>query len=355
MIRKTILILYAEIMPYNVATFNALLLKYPHYVLHVVSWGKDKKLTKYQQPVKDGIHYYDKSQLDSAALLTLFKSLSPSLILISGRMEKDYLKIALVARKENKVVVGTSDNHYTGNFRQKAAVLFSDLLYKRYFDYMLVPGIYQYEYQRRLGFKKAQILFPQYCADTALFEQVHKPNQIVTKSGILFLGRLHPAKGIKLLIEVHKELFDANRIKDKLIVVGSGILKDELALDDNHVIYHPFMSQTDVIKIMGDVKYFCLPSISEPWGVVIHEASAAGLPIVTTYNCGAASTFVKQGYNGYLFKSNDKKELENVLLQMDNKSDDQIAVMASRSSDLSKQIQSEMWANSLHGIIDKHA
>ncbi|MBU3659556.1 MAG: glycosyltransferase family 4 protein [Flavobacteriales bacterium] len=349
---KTILILYAEIMPYNVVTFNTLLEKYSEYELHVVSWGKDKKLTKYQQPPHDKINYYDKSHLNYSQLVVLYRTVNPRLILISGRMEQDYLKLALVAKKENKIVVGTSDNHYTGNIKQKIAVLFSNFLYKRYFEYMLVPGIYQYEYQRRLGYAKNKIIFPQYCANTTLFEQSFIQDNTSNKEGILFLGRLHPIKGIEMLVEVHKELYDSKKIKDKLIVIGDGILKGKLNLSNDHLEYHSFMAQDEIIKIMTSVKYFCLPSKSEPWGVVIHEAAAAGLPIVTTSICGAATAFVKQGYNGYLFESENRKELELVLLKMNNKTTEEISQMGKRSFELSKQIHPEMWVESIINLIE---
>lgn len=352
MINKTILILYAEIMPYNVATFEALLSKYTDYTLHVVSWGTDKKLTKYQQPAHDKIKYYDKSQLTYTELFSLYKSVNPQLVLISGRMEKDYLKLALKAKNDQKIVVGTSDNHYTGTLKQKIATIFSVFLYKRYFDYMLVPGIFQYEYQRRLGYKKNKILFPQYCANTELFEQSFLEKTTSKKEGILFLGRLHPIKGIEMLVEVHKKLYNSKKIEDKLIIIGDGVLKDKLCIENEHIIYHPFMAQDDIIKIMSRVKYFCLPSKSEPWGVVIHEAAAAGLAIVTTSNCGAATAFVKQGYNGYLFEADNKKELETVMLKMNSKTTEEISQMGKRSFELSKQIHPEMWAESLMNLID---
>jgi glycosyltransferase involved in cell wall biosynthesis len=343
---KTILILYAEIMPYNVATFNALLTKYNDYILHVVSWGKDKKLTKYQQPAHNKIHYYDKSQLNYAALLAIFKAVNPRLLLISGRMENDYLKLALLAKRENKIVVGTSDNQYTGSLKQKLAILFSKFLYRRYFEFMLVPGIFQYEYQRLLGFKKEKILFPQYSADTLLFEQAYN-NASINKKGILFLGRLDRVKGIDILIKVHKELYESNQISDKLIVIGDGLLRDTLDLNKEHIIYHSFMPQKEILNFMSKAKYFCLPSIAEPWGVVIHEAAAAGLPIITTVNCGAASAFVKQGYNGFLFEPGNASKLREILLKMNKKSQNEIQNMGRHSFELSKQINAEMWSDVL--------
>lgn len=85
---------------------------------------------------------------------------------------------SLPLRQEEKIpVIGTYDNHFNGNWKQKAMKAFSHRLFKRYFNYMMVPGIYQYEFMRYLGYKRSQILFPQYCADTRLFRQYYEQDQ----------------------------------------------------------------------------------------------------------------------------------------------------------------------------------
>jgi len=341
-------------MPYNVITFQALLKRYKDYILHVVSWGEDKKLTKYQAPAYERIHYYTESAYDYKSLMRLYMSLKPALVLVSGRMEKSYLKVARQARRDGVIVVGTADNQYFGTIKQRLAILLAKLLYRRYFEYMLVPGLYQYEYQRRLGYERDKILFPQYCADVDLFTPSKKTvGEEANRRGILFLGRLHPIKGIELLIKVHRKLYEEKTISDKLIIIGGGPLRDKLVLNHvDHLVYHPFMEQSAIIKIMAGVKYFCLPSRAEPWGVVIHEAACAGLPIITTKGCGAASTFVKHGYNGYLFSADDEEALAFYLTKMSQKNPAQIAEMARRSLSLSRQIQPDMWADTLASLIE---
>lgn len=48
---------------------------------------------------------------------------------------------------------------------------------------------------------------------------------------------------------------------------------------------------------------FCFvhPAISEPWGLVINEAMACGLPVLCSNNCGAAEELVYDGVNGFIF------------------------------------------------------
>ncbi|MDB5271980.1 MAG: glycosyl transferase, group 1 [Chitinophagaceae bacterium] len=343
--KKNILILYAEVMPYNVATFHSLVDNNEDYFLHVVCYAKEKKLTKYQQPAHANITYYRKSDFNEDKLRSLYDELNPVLLLVSGRMEADYLKIALLAKKRLTKVVGMSDNQYTGSLKQKVAIALSYFLYRRYFDYMLVPGLFQFEYAKKLKFRNEEIYSPLYVADTALFEKFHvnKNAGNYDPKDILFLGRLEKIKGIETLINVHKKLYTNRTISEKLVIVGDGSLKDKLDLNYEGVIYHSFLPQHEIVLLLNTIKYFCLPSIEEAWGVVIHEAASAGLPIVTTNRCGASTAFVKQGDNGYLFEANDERALETILVNMHLKNREELKIMGQRSYELSKQIQPKMW------------
>lgn len=351
---KNILVLYAEVMPYNVVAFEAFIREHENFNLHVVCWGESKKITSYQEPANQNIKYYKEENLNLKELHSLYNDIKPELVLVSGRMEKKYLKIAKIAKKDKIIVVGNSDNQYLGSFKNIISILFSKFLYHQYFDFMQVPGLLQYKFCRKLGFKKEKIIFPQYTADVKLFEKEYQ-NTIETRKykHILFIGRLEKIKGIDILIKVHKELYESNLISEKLIVVGSGSLEKKLNFNYSGVEYHTFMSQLDIVKLLNKIKYFCLPSLYEPWGVVIHEAVAAGLPIITTNICGAATGFVENDKNGYVIIPNSENDLKEALLKMTNKSDEEIRQMGKLSYDFSKKIIPEMWGNSLIDLLNK--
>lgn len=63
-----------------------------------------------------------------------------------------------------------------------------------------------------------------------------------------------------------------------------------------------FMPQEELAEELEKAGAFILPSVTEPWALVIHEAACAGLPILASDCCGAVSCFVKDGENGFLFK-----------------------------------------------------
>ncbi len=348
-----ILVLYAEVMPYTIVVFNALLEHYPETQLAVVHFGDDRKLSKFKVPDDSRIKYYYESDLSYPELRKIYHDFSPDLILCSGRMVPDYLKICLLARKNKVVTVSNSDNHYVGSLRQRIAVAFSYWFYRRYFNYMLVPGQPQKKYCLKLGFKEDQIIFPQYCADVDLFHTAYKDRTESgkEKQGILFLGRLIPKKGLDLLLQAHQNLYLSKKINDELIIIGDGPLKDELDLTVEGVVHYKFMSQQEIIKHMVTAKYFILPSLKEAWGVVIHEAAAAGLPIITTITCGAGTQFVKDSKNGFIIENGNIKSIENSLLKMNDKSNNEILEMGRHSKALSQTISPKMWGDALISCI----
>ena len=54
-----------------------------------------------------------------------------------------------------------------------------------------------------------------------------------------------------------------------------------------------------------------LPSVSEPWGLVINEAMASGLPVIVSDRCGCADDLVEDGANGYIFSAKNADSLQN--------------------------------------------
>ena len=54
---------------------------------------------------------------------------------------------------------------------------------------------------------------------------------------------------------------------------------------------------------------FVLPSTEEVWGLVINEAMACGLPVISTDKVGASIDLIKQGVNGYVIPASDVDRL----------------------------------------------
>src|SRR6266849_7649266 len=87
-----------------------------------------------------------------------------------------------------------------------------------------------------------------------------------------------------------------------------------------------------------------LPSLFEPWGVVIHEGAAAGLPIICTSACGAAVHLVNDR-SGFVVPAGNVEELALALSRFTHLADDTRQAMSAASFDLSLQYTPVRWAD----------
>lgn len=77
--------------------------------------------------------------------------------------------------------------------------------------------------------------------------------------------------------------------------------------------------RNDIDEILPELDIYCQPSRSEGLPLSIMEAGMAGLPVIGS-NVGGIPEIVTDGFNGYLFKSEDAEDLANKLsLLINNK------------------------------------
>lgn len=113
----------------------------------------------------------------------------------------------------------------------------------------------------------------------------------VDKKQVLFLSRIHPKKGIEVLLAAWKRVIVAHP-GWSLLIVGNGddsyiqSLKDkvnEMSLSDTVRISLPVFGE-EKIALYQSSSLFVLPSYSENFGMVIAEALSCGVPVITTDN-----------------------------------------------------------------------
>ena len=90
-----------------------------------------------------------------------------------------------------------------------------------------------------------------------------------------------------------------------------------------------------------------LPSRFEPWAVAVHEAAAAGLPVICTWVCGAATRLVLDGYNGVVVSPDDARGLAAGLARVSTAGKEERLAMVAASSLLARQLSPERWASNL--------
>jgi glycosyltransferase involved in cell wall biosynthesis len=139
---------------------------------------------------------------------------------------------------------------------------------------------------------------------------------------VLFAGRLIHEKRVDLLL-------NAIAVAKKEIptitcaIIGDGperrMLEDlavKLGVEEN-VIFTGFVDQDGLTAYMKASKVFVLPSIREGFGLVIVEANACGLPVISIrHDMSAVRELVKDGVNGFLVNDISAREIAEAIIKL---------------------------------------
>jgi glycosyltransferase involved in cell wall biosynthesis len=131
---------------------------------------------------------------------------------------------------------------------------------------------------------------------------------------VLAVGRLVPEKNFGGLIEAFAELSPQEA---ELHVVGTGPLEGELRYLAQRLgvaaRFSGYLAPDALPAVYAQADAFVLPSTFEPFGVVVREAVAAGLPIICSRTTGAAGDVAIAGRNALLV---DQQELSGALTRI---------------------------------------
>lgn len=132
---------------------------------------------------------------------------------------------------------------------------------------------------------------------------------------LLYVGRFVHTKGLDILINAVKKL-DLENIRLGIYLVGDdNSIEFIREVADEKVVIHTegFKNKEALSKYYLATDFFILPTREDIWGLVINEALAYSLPVISSDRCGAALELIKDGKNGYLFHSEDVEGLAHIL------------------------------------------
>lgn len=126
---------------------------------------------------------------------------------------------------------------------------------------------------------------------------------------VLYVGRFTRAKGMDDLLEVSPML-------DRdigIYFVGGEPSREHLAFCDSNALsnvhFVGFQKKEQLADYYMAADLLVLPTKSDVWGLVINEAMACGLPVITTDRCVAGLELIENGVNGYIVPVDDQKAL----------------------------------------------
>lgn len=252
----------------------------------------------------------------------------------------------------------------------------------RYVDKAFYVGSNNKAYFKKYGLKDHQLIFAPHAIDNERFveDRSLEVAQLRHSLGIqahdllmVFAGKLEPKKNPALLLEAFiswsneqqtttndqrpttneqispPELVEMTGDMEMtgnrelhLLFVGNGVLEESLklkveSLKMKNIHFIDFQNQTQMPVVYQTADIFCLPSQGpgETWGLAINEAMAAGKAVIVSDQVGCGTDLVKNGVNGYIFRSNDQKDLMEKLNLM-LKQDHQIATFGQTSQKIIK-------------------
>jgi len=199
---------------------------------------------------------------------------------------------------------------------------------KRYFvkscNGFVVPGKSSFAYLRTFGVTEEAIFNARNAVDNSFFAAQAEiarchPAAFREKFGlprrfILFVGRLIPEKGVFDLLEAYAKLDGGLRSEVGLVFAGDGVSREELARQAKRicpgmVCFPGFAQREDLAGLYALAETLVLPTHSDPWGLVVNEAMACGLPIIVSSVAGCSSDLVEDGWNGYVVPPRDSEKL----------------------------------------------
>lgn len=123
---------------------------------------------------------------------------------------------------------------------------------------------------------------------------------------VLFVGRLHPTKGIEFLLRSFQKVREENP-RAKLVIAGPSEASYELKLVklsgdlrlSSNVLFPGRLPREMLLSAYSGCSLLVLPSVYEPFGIAVLEAMAHGKPVIAT-RAGGPGEIIRDGSTGFL-------------------------------------------------------
>lgn len=340
------LFLYTELADYFIHCCKELS---KHGNVHIVRWPVNKE-APFRFNIPDTIKIYDKPNYNFSQLEELIKTIQPDVIVCSGWIDKDYLKLVKPYFKKIPTVL-TCDTHWNGSLKQHAAAILSRFFLKNRFSHVWVPGQIQFTYAKKLGFANTQIKRGFYCCDLEKFNALYPQLQEIKKQNFpkrfLYVGRYYDFKGINELWQAFIDLSKELTHDWELWCLGAGSIAP---VQHPKIRHFGFVQPNDLGPILEQSGVFILPSRFEPWGVVVQEYAAAGFPLLLSSAVGAAEQFLEEGKNGFSFAKENVAEIKKSLKKIISLDSASLQQMGRYSHELGQKITPLQWCKTLTEI-----
>jgi 1,2-diacylglycerol 3-alpha-glucosyltransferase len=231
----------------------------------------------------------------------------------------------------------------------------------------VVPGKSSLDYVKHYGISEEGVFTAPNAVDNELFARCaaavrqdadrHRRALQLPARFFLFVGRLVAEKGVFDLLDAYGKLAPELRTEIGLVFLGDGEARAELTRRANHVVpgrvqLAGFAQREQLATYYALADAFVLPSHSDPWGLVVNEAMACGLPVISTDAAGCTADLVQDNWNGRVIRTGDVGQLVSAMDEL-TRDPNLRSVMGNRSAERILRFSPEAWASGIGNAVLK--
>ncbi len=243
----------------------------------------------------------------------------PDVLLSDGFFQWTYGPLWLRAKYGIPHIMCYERTAYTERNAQWYRTLYRKVVL-RWIDRIICSGTLCGQYIESLGYQRSKILYGHMVADVGgLRESISKMSQTErtrvreqfrTRYIMLYTGQIIPRKGIRELLNAWRSSLLCNNPDITLLLIGDGgQLSDMINLCSgigiNNVNFLGRIPYDDVGSFYAISDAFIIPTLEDNWSLVVPEAMACELPILSSQYNGCWPELVTKA-NGWVFDSRDR-------------------------------------------------
>lgn len=244
----------------------------------------------------------------------------PEVVVIGGYSYVAMWQALQWAHKSSIPAFLWSESNAQDRRRGALAVEFLKRRFLRGCSGFIVPGKSSAEYLLTFGIPERVIFAAPNAVDNDFFGRAaadarRNARGLCAKLGLperyyLFVGRMIPEKGIYELLQAYGQLEPGLRERIGLMHVGDGASRaacEKLAVEmtPGRIGFTGFVHREELATYYALADCLVFPTFSDPWGLVVNEAMACGLPVIATSVAGCVADLVQDGGNGWVVQAGD--------------------------------------------------
>ena len=278
-------------------------------------------------------------------------------LLVSGWGIPAFNELAAQVRARGGRVICMVDHNLRKNLRTWIKAIWFRFAKKTKFDGFFVPGRAGRRLLRFYGVSDDKIMEGLYAADASIF---HDGLPLAKREKkIIYVGQFIERKNVKRLVEAFARSRSRKEVDSgwELHLYGSGPLREELSnfqtfkLSNFHV--HDFVQPEQLADLYRSARFFCLPSLEEHWGLVVHEAALSGCGLLLGDRVGAADDLLNKGKNGWAFNPLDVEDMVRVMRNAMEADDVALANIQAESLRMAQNASLEKFVEGVRKLIGK--